>query len=149
MGRSKVVSIRSVVVFPAPFGPRKPTISPSGTLMSTPRTASTVWRRLVKLRASPAASIIMAICVIPSAAAPRLRRPGRGAVRVVAGRRSIGARWLTTHPHGACLAGPACGRVPAGRTALQGAARLARPRCGTVPAGRATPRAGGSARIFK
>ncbi|SKY49271.1 Uncharacterised protein [Mycobacteroides abscessus subsp. abscessus] len=29
VGRSNVVNIRSVVVFPAPLGPRKPTTSPS------------------------------------------------------------------------------------------------------------------------
>ena len=32
--------MRSVVVFPAPFGPRKPKISPCCTSMLTPRTAS-------------------------------------------------------------------------------------------------------------
>jgi hypothetical protein len=37
---SNVVSMRSVVVFPAPFGPRKPKISPRCTSMLTPRTAS-------------------------------------------------------------------------------------------------------------
>ena len=41
-GVSRVASIRSVVVLPAPFGPRKPKISPSATARSTPRTASTV-----------------------------------------------------------------------------------------------------------
>ena len=41
VGCSSVVSIRSVVVLPAPFGPRKPTISPGSTTTSTPRTAST------------------------------------------------------------------------------------------------------------
>ena len=39
---SRVVSMRSVVVFPAPLGPRKPKISPRSTSMLTPRTASTV-----------------------------------------------------------------------------------------------------------
>jgi hypothetical protein len=54
----------------APFGPRKPTISPSDTLMSTPRTACTVLSRpvgpdrppvrflLLKVRARPLASMI-------------------------------------------------------------------------------------------
>src|SRR5690348_12344769 len=50
--------MRSVVVLPAPFGPRKPTISPSPTVRSTPRTASTVRLRLLNVRASPRASII-------------------------------------------------------------------------------------------
>ena len=53
VGRSSVVSIRRVVVLPAPFGPRKPTISPALTVRSTPRTASTVRLRLVKVRARP------------------------------------------------------------------------------------------------
>src|SRR5215471_18877524 len=58
VGRSSVVSIRRVVVLPAPFGPRKPTISPSSTVRSTPRTASTVRFRLRNVRARPSASII-------------------------------------------------------------------------------------------
>jgi hypothetical protein len=37
---SSVVNIRSVVVFPAPFGPRNPKISPRPTSMLIPRTAS-------------------------------------------------------------------------------------------------------------
>ena len=36
------MSIRSVVVLPAPLGPRKPKISPRCTSKLTPRTASTV-----------------------------------------------------------------------------------------------------------
>src|SRR6478672_3686466 len=58
VGVSSVVSIRRVVVLPAPFGPRKPTISPSSTVRSTPRTASTVRFRLRNVRARPSASII-------------------------------------------------------------------------------------------
>ena len=58
VGRSSVVSMRRVVVLPAPFGPRKPTISPSSTVRSTPRTACTVRLRLVKSRARPLASMI-------------------------------------------------------------------------------------------
>ena len=62
VGRSSVVSIRSVVVLPAPLGPRKPTTSPSSTLRSTPSTARTsvaffprpVWN----VCTSPRASII-------------------------------------------------------------------------------------------
>src|SRR5215813_2409320 len=62
VGRSSVVSIRRVVVLPAPLGPRKPTISPSATLRSTPRTASTVRLRVRKARASPLASMIVMSC---------------------------------------------------------------------------------------
>src|SRR5262245_6504075 len=63
-GRISVASIRSVVVFPAPLGPRKPKISPGSTARSTPRTASTVlfrrpWRDRKDL-VSPWVSIIMA-----------------------------------------------------------------------------------------
>src|SRR5690349_3831593 len=40
VGGRRVQSIRTVVDLPAPFGPRKPKISPSFTFRSTPRTAS-------------------------------------------------------------------------------------------------------------
>ena len=67
VGRSSVVSIRRVVVLPAPFGPRKPTISPASTVRSTPRTACTVRLLLVKVRARPLASmigmIVLPLCV--------------------------------------------------------------------------------------
>ncbi len=46
---SSVVSMRNVVVFPAPFGPRNPNISPRPTSMLTPRTASTRPRFVGKL----------------------------------------------------------------------------------------------------
>ena len=58
VGCSSVVSIRSVVVLPAPFGPRKPTISPGSTTKSTPQTASTRPCLVVNARASPRASMI-------------------------------------------------------------------------------------------
>src|SRR5215467_4638965 len=58
VGRNSVVSMRRVVVLPAPFGPRKPTISPSSTSRSTPRTASTGPLRLENVRARPRASMI-------------------------------------------------------------------------------------------
>ena len=47
VGGSSVVSIRSVVVLPAPLGPRKATSSPGSMSMSTPLTASTVSFLLV------------------------------------------------------------------------------------------------------
>ena len=50
--------MRSVVVLPAPFGPRKPTISPGSTTKSTPQTASTRPCFVVNARASPRASMI-------------------------------------------------------------------------------------------
>ena len=58
VGCSSVVSIRSVVVLPAPFGPRKPTISPGSTTKSTPPTASIRPCLVVNARASPRASMI-------------------------------------------------------------------------------------------
>ena len=48
-----VVSIRTVVDLPAPLGPRKPKISPGSTARSTPRTASTVPARPVKVLTRP------------------------------------------------------------------------------------------------
>ena len=56
-----VVSIRTVVDFPAPFGPRNPKTSPSATLRSTPRTASTVPSRPVNLLTSCFASTAKAM----------------------------------------------------------------------------------------
>ena len=40
VGGMKPVTIRMVVVFPAPFGPRKPTISPASTLKVIPWTVN-------------------------------------------------------------------------------------------------------------
>ena len=40
-GESSVPSMRIVVVFPAPLGPRRPNTSPSAISNETPRTAST------------------------------------------------------------------------------------------------------------
>ena len=63
VGVRSVVSILRVVVLPAPFGPRNPTISPFSTSRSTPATAftSTFSRplRAWKLRASPRAWIML------------------------------------------------------------------------------------------
>src|SRR5260370_11289470 len=58
LGGMSVASMRSVVVLPAPFGPRKPKISPRRTLRSTPTTASTTRLRLRKTRRRPRVSII-------------------------------------------------------------------------------------------
>src|SRR6185437_10330641 len=44
--------MRSVVVLPAPFGPRRPVIAPSQAVKETLRTASTSPKRLARLRAS-------------------------------------------------------------------------------------------------
>src|SRR5450830_938382 len=58
VGVRRVVSMRRVVVLPAPFGPRKPTISPASTSRSTPRTASTLPWRVWNVRARPRAWIM-------------------------------------------------------------------------------------------
>src|SRR5689334_10353182 len=50
--------MRWVVVLPAPLGPSRPTISPSFTSRSMPRTASTTPLFVLNVRASPRASII-------------------------------------------------------------------------------------------
>src|SRR5256886_16764133 len=80
VGLSSVVSMRSVVVLPAPFGPRKPTISPSPTVRSTPRTASTVRLRLRNVRARPSASIIgilVSFLVVAARVVPVVRQLGQ------------------------------------------------------------------------
>jgi hypothetical protein len=48
--------MRTVVVFPAPFGPRNPTTSPARTSKETSRTASTPAYRFARPRATIAAS---------------------------------------------------------------------------------------------
>ena len=53
----RVVSIRRVVDFPAPLGPRKATSSPWAISRSRPRTASTVCLCAVKWRVSPRVTI--------------------------------------------------------------------------------------------
>src|SRR6185503_12843075 len=45
VGRSRPISVRIVVVLPAPFGPTKPKIWPRATENVTPRSASTFLRR--------------------------------------------------------------------------------------------------------
>src|SRR5947208_13402350 len=61
--------MRSVVVFPAPFGPRKPTISPAATRNETPATASMRPNDFRRSRTSSAGSGGMV----------RVTRGGRGA----------------------------------------------------------------------
>ena len=49
--------MRSVVVFPAPFGPRKPVIVPGASANERPSTASSFPKRLLNDSASTAGSI--------------------------------------------------------------------------------------------
>ena len=51
VGRDSVVSIDTVVLLPAPLGPRKPKISPGCTSKDTPSTAKTESKRLLNCSA--------------------------------------------------------------------------------------------------
>src|ERR1700751_6098844 len=57
LGGNSVASMRSVVVLPAPLGPRKPNISPARTRRSTPSTTTTSRCRDLKTRRRPRVSI--------------------------------------------------------------------------------------------
>ena len=57
VGLTSPSSIRSVVVLPAPLGPRKPTIRPSSTVKDRSSTASTSPKRLVRFETSIACAI--------------------------------------------------------------------------------------------
>ena len=59
VGGTSVVSMRSVVDLPAPFGPSRATSSPRSTCRSRPRTASTVSFFVVKCFVSPLVRIIV------------------------------------------------------------------------------------------
>ena len=48
VGERKPISVRIVVVFPAPFGPRKPNTSPAATLRLNPETAVSEPYRFVR-----------------------------------------------------------------------------------------------------
>ena len=70
---SSVVSIRTVVDLPAPFGPRKPNTSPERTVKSIPRTASMpplkVRRKELAAIAAPVAPLLMdPVCRLADAA---------------------------------------------------------------------------------
>src|SRR5205823_1252477 len=63
-GGSSVASMRRVVVFPAPLGPRKPKISPAAIRRSTPATASTSPLRVLKTRRRPRVSIMGSVGIV-------------------------------------------------------------------------------------
>ncbi len=94
VGRSRVVSIRKVVVLPAPLGPRNPTTSPGDTSKSIPLTASTFWPRTVNRRASPR-TVIMESFSRPGRRPVDSRRPAgmpapaRGSSGLAIGRRLV------------------------------------------------------------
>ena len=75
VGGSNVVSIRNVVDFPAPLGPRKATNSPGATSMSTPLTASTVSFLLTKCLVSFSVWIIGSIIPVTRPSRRELRTP--------------------------------------------------------------------------
>src|SRR4051794_38407887 len=79
VGVSSVASIRTVVVLPAPLGPRKATTSPSSTCRSTPLTAGTGPDRARKERVRPLAVItIHSDLGSSTAAVARAARLGAG-----------------------------------------------------------------------
>ena len=68
VGTLKVVSIRTVVVLPAPLGPSMPSTEPSGTTKLTPSTARLSPNRLTRSTASTAGEGVIegVIDVMPS-----------------------------------------------------------------------------------
>src|SRR5579859_1117002 len=79
VGGISVASMRSVVVLPAPLGPRKLHISPAFTARSTPATASTTRLPDLKVRRRPCVSMTSAVRVVTTPAIigwPRSRPPG-------------------------------------------------------------------------
>ena len=78
VGGSSVHSIRTVVVLPAPFGPRNPNTSPERTVKSMPRTASIpplkVRRKELAAIAAPVASLLLDPVCISADAATSLTR---------------------------------------------------------------------------
>src|SRR5262249_56270842 len=85
--------MRIVVVFPAPFGPRKPTISPRATRKEMPRTASTEPNDLVRSRTAIIGSpgTTSALCV-PAAG---VVKPAVGSERREQGGRELAQRLET------------------------------------------------------
>src|SRR5690606_7038354 len=77
-GRIRSSRQRIVVVFPAPFGPRKPTISPARTSRSTPRSARTSPYDFVNPSTTNAIVSIMVLCLslVAAAAHSQSRSPG-------------------------------------------------------------------------
>ena len=102
VGCSSPASILSVVVLPAPFGPRKPTTSPRSTVKLTPATARTSPRAPVHQRGErrlhPALALghdVGLAQVRTSMSAIRAHHDGRGSERV--GRRHRPG--IMAHPH--------------------------------------------------
>src|SRR5215204_4265084 len=75
VGRTRPSSMRSVVVLPAPLGPRKPYTSPRRTVRRTPSTARRSPYRLVSPFVMTTCSVISSCCsVIPPWSRPRASR---------------------------------------------------------------------------
>src|SRR5207237_8947637 len=77
VGEISVARIRTVVVLPAPFGPRNPNTSPPATLNDTPDTAVSPPNTFVRQLTSTAARA--AQCACPALADPVSPRPPRPA----------------------------------------------------------------------
>src|SRR5829696_336538 len=75
VGRTRPSSMRSVVVLPAPLGPRKPYTSPRRTVRRTPSTAKRSPYRLVRPFVMTTCSVLPSWCsVIPPWSRPRASR---------------------------------------------------------------------------
>ena len=96
LGLASPSSIRSVVVFPAPFGPRKPVIVPGSSANDSESTASTEPNRFVNESATTAGAEAAAVPAITGSdtATPRLRvgtaNPGRLSVELTIARNDRG-----------------------------------------------------------
>src|SRR6476619_694813 len=75
-GISKVVRMRTAVVFPAPFGPSRPRIVPAGATRSMPSSAVTSLKRLRSRSTSIAASVIQStVRIVENRLMPPENRP--------------------------------------------------------------------------
>ena len=79
VGRDRPSTMSIVVVLPAPFGPRKATISPGWISRSIPRTACTSPKVFV----TPSSRTTGVVCVVMRPASPARRRRPRAACHVV------------------------------------------------------------------
>src|SRR3979411_3239554 len=97
-------SILNVVVFPAPFAPRNPRISPRPTWKLTPSTARTTPKRLTRalasiaLRPSVAVGNITGRVPVEKSHSRRLKRDGEGEGR---GKSRLPAGYLQSRPRSA------------------------------------------------
>src|SRR5690349_13532010 len=116
-GISNVVRIRTAVVFPAPFGPSRPRIVPSGTLRSSPSRALVEPNDFRNPSASTATSMVKRYRRVTTPVAgisPLIAKPERGAGPSLAG--SV-VRDVASKCDVSCSAPRAAHRRDAGRPA--------------------------------